>query len=115
MTQTIFEIIARADAVADDPVRGPQIRMARYIVREKTFGGNIDKDHVLSVYKAHNEAVKRAMPPERLLVYDVERGLGPAVRISWCPRAGHGLPAHQFDRGIPDPHSQRLIAVKSDG
>lgn len=93
ISRTIFEIMDRAEAVADDPVQGPQLRMARYIVRDKTFGGNIDRDHVLSVYKAHNEAVKRAVPPEKLLVYDVKEGWAPL-----CAFLGVAVPDTQFPR-----------------
>ena len=93
ISRTIFEIIARADAMADDPVRGPQIRMSRYVVRDKTFGGNIDKDHVLAVYKAHNEAVKREVPPEKLLVYDVKEGWEPLCAFLDVP-----VPDTEFPR-----------------
>lgn len=93
MEHTIFQAMARIDRVADDPVRGPQMRMASYIVAEKTFGGRLDREHVLSVYKAHNEAVKRAIPPEKLLVYDVGQG--------WellCKFLGVPVPATPFPR-----------------
>ena len=93
MSQTIFEIMARSDAVADDPVRGPQIRMARYIVEEKTFGGRLDREHVIAVYKAHNEAVKRAIPRGRLLIYDVGEGWGPL-----CKFLGVAVPEAPFPR-----------------
>lgn len=93
MSQTIFEIMARGDEVADDPVRGPQIRMARYIVEERTFGGHTDHDHAIAIYKAHNEAVKRTIAPERLLVYDVSQGWAPL-----CKHLGVAVPETPFPR-----------------
>lgn len=36
-----------------------------------------DKDHVISVYKAHNARVREVIPPERLLVYEVSQGWAP--------------------------------------
>ena len=105
MSSTIFEIIARADAVAGDPVRGPQIRMSSYVVRDKTFGGNIDKDHVLSVYKAHNDAVKREVPPEKLLVYDVKQGWEPLCAFLDVPVPDTDFPrtnsTEEFRNRIP--------------
>ena len=93
MSQTIFEIMARSGEVADDPVRGPQLRMARYIVEERTFGGRTDHDHAIAVYRAHNEAVKRTIPPERLLVYDVSEGWAPL-----CKHLGVVVPETPFPR-----------------
>ncbi len=90
MSQTIFDIMARADQADPDPVRGPQIRMATYIVREKTFGGRTDKDHAIAVYKAHNAAVKAALG-DRLLVYDVAQGWGPL-----CAHLGVAVPEAPF-------------------
>ena len=91
MEHTIFQAIARADTLSDDPVRGPQMQMARYIVRDKTFGGQLDRAHVLSVYRAHNDAVKRAIPPEKLLVYDVSEGWEPL-----CKFLGVAIPSTPF-------------------
>src|SRR5262249_54895206 len=36
-----------------------------------------DKDKVISVFEAHNAAVRAALPPERLLVWSVAEGWGP--------------------------------------
>lgn len=85
MEHTIFQAIARIDKVADDHIRGPQMRMAKYIVEEKTFGGRTDREHVIAVYKAHNAAVKRAIPAEKLLVYDVGQGWEPLCRFLGVP------------------------------
>ena len=93
MSRTILENWARADAMADDPVRGPQIRMATYIVRDKTFGGRTDRAHAIAVLKAHNDAVKRAIPPDRLLVYDVDQGWAPL-----CKFLGTAVPDAPFPR-----------------
>ena len=93
MSKTILENWAQADAMADDPVRGPQLRMATYIVRDKTFGGRTDRAHAIAVLKAHNDAVKRAFPPDRLLVYDVDQGWAPL-----CKFLGTAVPDAPFPR-----------------
>jgi hypothetical protein len=36
-----------------------------------------DHDHVIVVYRRHNETVRRTFPAERLLVYDVAEGWAP--------------------------------------
>ena len=43
-----------------------------------TFGGRFeDKDHAISVFEEWNEGVKRRVPTEKLLVYDVKQGWEP--------------------------------------
>jgi hypothetical protein len=93
MSQTIFEFMRHRSEMIADPVRGPQARMSRLIVEEKTFAGHTDHDYTIAVYKAHNEAVKRGLPPERLLVYDVGQGWQPL-----CEFLGVAVPDAPFPR-----------------
>lgn len=44
-----------------------------------------DKERVLEVYRRHNEAVQQAIPPERLLVYNVAQGWEPLCRFLGKP------------------------------
>tara|TARA_R110000868_G_scaffold229608_3_gene482693 strand:- start:2035 stop:2691 length:657 start_codon:yes stop_codon:yes gene_type:complete len=67
--------------------------MGALIVRDKTFGGNFDKAHVLKVYNDHNETVRRTIPPERLLEYDVSQGWEPL-----CKFLGVKVPKVDFPR-----------------
>ncbi len=60
-------------------------QMVGYVVGEKTFGRNFDKAHILKVYNDHNETVKRVIPPERLLVYDVSQGWEPLCKFLDVP------------------------------
>ena len=50
-----------------------------------------DKDHAIAVYNAHNEDVKRSLPPERLLVLDPAQGWEPL-----CDFLGVAVPEAQF-------------------
>lgn len=93
ISQTIFEQLGRVEELADVPVFGPQTRMAHTMLVDKTFGGRLDRNHVISVYKTHNDSVKRAVPPERLLVYDVAQGWEPL-----CAFLGVAVPAAPFPR-----------------
>ena len=40
-----------------------------------------DHDHVIDVFKRHNEVVRQTIAPERLLVYDVTQGWAPLCRF----------------------------------
>ena len=48
------------------------VRLADRLVWEDTFDGRFeDRAYAMEVFKRHNEAVRRRVPPERLLVFDV--------------------------------------------
>jgi hypothetical protein len=52
--------------------------MNEEIVWQGTFDGRFeDKDHAIGVFNRHNEEVRRRVPKERLLVYEVKQGWGP--------------------------------------
>jgi hypothetical protein len=84
ISQTIIASMERKDEPAD-PVRRRQVRMGRLIVSEKTFGGRIDKDHVIAVYRRHNQDVKDTLPASRLLVTDSPEGWGPLCEFLDVP------------------------------
>lgn len=53
-------------------------RMINAIIWQGTFEGRFeDKDYAIDVFLRHNEEVKRYVPPEKLLVYDVKQGWEP--------------------------------------
>src|SRR5215210_3295615 len=48
------------------------------IIWEGTFDGRFeDKPYAIGVFERHNEEVKRCVPPDKLLVYEVNEGWGP--------------------------------------
>ena len=57
------------------------VRASRFVselVWEGTFDGRFgDREDAIGVFARHNEEVKRRIPPERLLVYEVKQGWGP--------------------------------------
>ena len=58
----------------------------------RTFGGKEhDKAHAIRVFEAHIEEVKRVVPPEKLLVYEVKEGWEPLCRFLEVP-----VPASPF-------------------
>lgn len=60
-------------------------RMVDRVVWQGTFQGRLeDRDFAIGVYLRHNADVKRKVPPERLLVYEVAQGwepLGAFLRV----------------------------------
>jgi hypothetical protein len=70
------------------------VRLADRLVWEGTFGGRFeDRDHAMEVFGRHNEAVRRRVPPERLLVFDVREGWAPL-----CDFLGVEAPGGPFPR-----------------
>jgi len=60
----------------DDPGDAWQ-RMVRKVV-DRLFDERMnDRDRLIDVFNRHNETVRREIPPERLLVYDIAEGWGP--------------------------------------
>lgn len=56
------------------------------LVHERFFQGRKDdREHTKSIFNAWNEEVKRAVPPERLLVYEVREGWEPLCRFLDVP------------------------------
>lgn len=53
-------------------------RLADEIVWKDTFDGRFeDRSYAIEAFRRHNEEVRRRVPPERLLVYDVKEGWAP--------------------------------------
>ncbi len=90
ISQTITPSMTR-DLVHTDPVRAAQSKMGKLLVGEKALGGRFDKDHVIAVYKRHNQEVKDTLPRSRLLVYDAPEGWEPL-----CKFLGKPVPAMPF-------------------
>jgi hypothetical protein len=88
-SQTIKEGIA-----GDVP---PEMRawheMVNLVITEQTFGGDMSKENVLKVYAAHNDEVKRTIPADRRLDFDVAEGWEPLCRFLGVP-----VPATPFPK-----------------
>lgn len=58
-----------------------------------TFDGRVkDREHAIAVYERHNAEVRRTIPPERLLVYDVTQGWEPMCRFLGVPVPSEPFP-----------------------
>jgi hypothetical protein len=84
VVQTIGEAIGRDT--------GGETFGARVIAGEIFGGRMMDRDHAIAVYEAHNAAVKAAIPPARLLVYEVAEGWEPLCAHLGVPAPGEAFP-----------------------
>ena len=82
----------RADPDAVDPIRRGHMEMVNAIVVEKTFGGSLDREHAIAVFNAHNDEVRRSVPPGRLLVCKSEEGWYPLCAFLGVPVAATPYP-----------------------
>jgi hypothetical protein len=70
------------------------VRLADRLVWEDAFDGRFeDRDYAMEVFERHSEAVRRRVPPERLLVFDVREGWAPL-----CDFLGVEAPGEPFPR-----------------
>lgn len=93
MSETILKAMSQEMPANADTTARHVGEMARYIVAEKTFGGNLNKDHVIDVFNRHNEQVKREVPADRLLVFTAADGWEPLCRFLGVP-----VPASEYPR-----------------
>lgn len=78
---TIFNVM-RAPLELVPPHMKHVALLARTLVAEKTLSGKLDdRAHCISVHKAHIDEVKKSIPANRLLVFDVKQGWGPLCKF----------------------------------
>ena len=73
-------------------LRRQQMAMARKIILEDVGGRFEDKAHAIETYNQHNQAVRDAIKPSRLLVFDVKEGWGPLCRFLGVPQPDEPFP-----------------------
>ena len=70
------------------------VRLADRLVWEGTFDGRFeDRHYAMEIFERHKEAVRRRVPPDRLLVFDVREGWAPL-----CDFLGVEAPDEPFPR-----------------
>jgi len=90
-SQTIYPLLTQRDRVRDEML--PWIDMAAGVVARTGFPAGLDSAALQQAFVAHGDAVKAAIPAERLLVYQVKDGWGPL-----CEFLGVPTPAEPFPR-----------------
>jgi hypothetical protein len=77
---------ASAPVPEGDPVIGQMRQVVGRLVWDGEFGGRFsDAEHAIRVFNEHNEAVRREIPAERLLVFEVSQGWEPLCRFLDVP------------------------------
>lgn len=90
MESTILAVMQRMLADPDPAAREAR-RFLEVIVAQKTFNYDFSKANVIAAYERHVAEVKRVIPRERLLVYEVKEGWKPL-----CEFLGVPVPATPF-------------------
>lgn len=88
-SQTIQALMAKADE-ATERFR-PWFAMAIAITVKSGLGGKTSQDEIIKAFNDHADAVRSAVPAERLLVYEVKEGWAPL-----CTFLGRAQPAMPF-------------------
>lgn len=97
-TNTIYRMSQRGFPASLVPLFIPRlrrfIRMVTTLIWQKTFDNRFgDKAYALEVFEKHNAEVKRTVPAEKLLVYEVKEGWEPL-----CAFLGVPVPDKPFPR-----------------
>jgi hypothetical protein len=70
----------------DDPMMQRRSKMVFEVIWDGLFDGRMDdKQHVIDVYLAHNQAVKDEVPAESLLVFESSQGWDPLCEFLEVP------------------------------
>jgi len=89
--QTIYTAMAGRQMAP--PEKRAWLDMAYGVIAKSGFPSGLDRDGLIKGFIAHNEAVKAAIPADRLLVYQVKEGWEPL-----CAFLGRPVPDEAFPR-----------------
>ncbi|HEY0105203.1 MAG TPA: sulfotransferase, partial [Rhizomicrobium sp.] len=103
-------ILHHLKAAAAGRPGGPPGKFAGTIISEKTFRNDFSEANMIGVYEGHNEEVKRAIPRDRLLVFDAKTGWEPL-----CGFLGVPVPDAPFPRNNTTEEFQAREATKAAG
>ena len=94
----------------------PRMRVFRRMIDglwERMFRGRFeDRAFAIDVFNRHNEQVRRDIPADRLLVYEISQGWEPLCAVPRVARArGEAVPAPQRRRRVPRriEHGARIV------
>ncbi len=96
ISQTIFPFLQRPRLAENAPEPWPGARahqaMTNKLIQDDTFGGDLSRDNAIRVYQAHNQAVRREVPPQKLLVFNPRDGWEPLCAFLGVPVPQTGYP-----------------------
>lgn len=92
VAQSIY--LAACGTAPADPLAAQMREVVRDLLWDGEFDGRFDdRDHAIEVFNEHNEAVRREISPDRLLVFEVGQGWEPL-----CAFLGVSVPYEPFPR-----------------
>ena len=95
--KTIGKLIARHEALPMPPHVRDILSAWNALAGKVTFGGVLDDREIgLAAYRKRTEEVRAALPPERLLVFDVADGWGPLCAFLGVPVPDEPFPHHNL-------------------
>ncbi len=84
-SNTIFKAM-KEGMLSDEPARRERIEMAKDIIVDGTFGGDLDdKTTVLAAYQKNIDRIYKEVPKERLIVFDSAEGWEPLCNALEVP------------------------------
>jgi hypothetical protein len=89
----------------------PFARMAGKVIGDLFDRRMHDREHVIDVYERHNETVRRTIPPERLLVYNVAEGWGPLCAFLGVPVPEGPMPKVNSTEDFQREHADRIAQI----
>ena len=96
----------------DDP-NDPFQRMVGKVVG-RLFDHRLgDRDKVIEVFERHNETVRRTIPADRLLVYDVAQGWEPLCAFLGVPVPATPMPKVNSTEEFLSVHAEKLAAMNA--
>ena len=92
-SNTIFKAM-KEGMLSDEPARRERIEMAKDIIVDGTFGGDLDdKATVLAAYQQNIDRIYNEVPKERLIIFDSAEGWDPL-----CEALGTPIPKVPYPR-----------------
>ena len=89
-SETIYTLLAGKDEAP--PHMRAWLDMATAVIEKSGFPGGMSTTALANAFTAHNEAVKAAIPPHRLLVYEVKQGWEPLCKFLGTPVPSEAFP-----------------------
>jgi len=107
-SNTILKLMQAPNPPPDPAIRGI-LAMSEDVIVRRAFDGRLDDPaHIKRCFERHNAAVKAALPPERLLVFEASQGWAPLCRFLGVP-----VPAGPFPRVNSTTEFWELVQNKS--
>ena len=89
-SETIYTLVAGKDQAP--PHMRAWLDMATSVIEKNGFPLGMSTTDLANAFTAHNEAVKAAIPPHKLLVYEVKQGWEPLCKFLGTPVPSEAFP-----------------------